>query len=113
MSRFSTDYPEDNPAHPDHDATVAKAWKGRDKKERNVEVRLFAGMRMVRVEFLDDRKKHLDHVDFTFEEYAHICGFKSMVEPNDAISNLKEMIVQRTTLGYPTDLMIELLEKIE
>ncbi len=73
-------YPEDDPSHPDHDPAVAKAWRGRDKTDRKVEVRLFAGMRMVRVEFLDNNGKHLDHVDFTFEEYAHVCGFKDMVE---------------------------------
>ena len=78
----STKFPfaEDNPEHEDHDPAVAAAWKGVKNKQRAIEVRLFAGMRMVRIEFLDKLGKHVDHVDLSFEEYATVCGFSDMVE---------------------------------
>jgi hypothetical protein len=31
MNKFQ--YPEDNPDHPDHDAAVARAWRGHDKRQ--------------------------------------------------------------------------------
>lgn len=73
-------FPEDEPSHPQHDPAVAAAWKGTKNKQRAIEVRLFAGMQMVRIEFLDKLGKHVDHVDLTFEEYETVCGFKEHLE---------------------------------
>lgn len=33
MSKFKQTFPEDNPEHPDHDAAVARAWAGHDKRQ--------------------------------------------------------------------------------
>lgn len=65
--------------HPIFPNVSESAWAGK-KKEQSFEVRLFAGMRMVRLELLDANGKHVDHVDMTNEEYLHVCGFKDMVE---------------------------------
>lgn len=35
MSKYSQQFPEDNPNHPDHDAAVARAWAGHDKRHHD------------------------------------------------------------------------------
>lgn len=35
MSKYQQQFPEDNPDHPDHDAAVARAWAGLDKRHHN------------------------------------------------------------------------------
>ena len=32
MGKYKQEFPEDNPEHPDHDAAVARAWAGHDKR---------------------------------------------------------------------------------
>ncbi len=35
MSKYQQTFPEDNPDHPDHDAAVARAWAGHDKRHHD------------------------------------------------------------------------------
>ena len=35
MSKYLQTFPEDNPDHPDHDAAVARAWAGYDKRHHD------------------------------------------------------------------------------
>jgi len=58
---------------------LKSAWAGK-KPEQSFEGLLFASLKKVRLQLLDEDGEYLDHVDMTFDEYIHVCGFKGTVE---------------------------------